>query len=172
MLTQLWLFKRSRLSQIAPMKRYLICLVLLLATPVAASAEILQGRGYIVVNNDRGGNVLDMVKTRARLENSGQKVWIRGYCRSACTILTTMRNACLGPRATIGFHAPRIPNTSIIPPYVPEIMASYYRNGILKRWNEEWRYSLDMVKISARDYVKLDPQTKICPPGSKDPLAP
>lgn len=160
------------MAQIAAMKRYLaFLLLLLLALPVPSGADIIQGHGYIVVKDDRGGNVLDMVKTRARLENSGQKVWIRGYCRSACTILTTMRNACLGPGATIGFHAPRLPNTHIIPPLVPEIMGSYYRNGILKRWNEEWRYSLDMVKISAREYVRLDPATKICPPVARDPLA-
>ncbi len=149
----------------------ILAVTLGLAAALPAQAEIIQGRGYIVVNNDSGGNVIEMVKTRARLENSGQKVWIRGYCRSACTILTTMHNACLGPAATIGFHAPRLPGTKVIPPYVPEIMATFYRNGILKRWNEEWRYSIDMIKISAKDYVKLDPQTKICPPGAKDPLA-
>ncbi|WBU60106.1 hypothetical protein [Paracoccus albus] len=144
--------------------------LMLLAAPFSASAEIVEGRGYLVVNQHRGGNVVDMIRTRAKLQNSGRKVWIRGYCRSACTMLVTMPNACLGPMATLGFHAPRIPNTSIIPPYVPEIMASYYRNGILKRWNEEWRYSIDMVKISAKDYVKLDPATKLCPAGF-DPLA-
>lgn len=150
----------------------ILALFILLTLPLAAPAEIVQGRGYIVVNDDRGGNVIEMVKTRARLERSGQKVWIRGYCRSACTMLITMPNACLGPLSTIGFHAPRLPNTGIIPPYVPEIMASYYRNGILRKWNEEWRYSLDMVRISAADYVRLDPATKICPTGQKDPLAP
>ena len=148
----------------------LIAAVLMLALlPLAAGAEIRVKKTYIDVYNDRGGNVLEMVKTRHQLENSGKEVRIRGYCRSACTMLTTMRNACLGPNATIGFHAPRIPNTKIIPPYVPEIMASFYRNGILTKWNREWRHSLSMVKISAKDYVRLDPATKLCRPPGRDP---
>ncbi|MBA4490947.1 hypothetical protein [Paracoccus sp. S1E-3] len=141
----------------------LIATILMLALmPLAAGAEIRVKKTYIDVYDDRGGNVLEMVKTRYKLENSGKEVRIRGYCRSACTMLTTMRNACLGPNATIGFHAPRIPNTKIIPPYVDQVMASFYRNGILRKWNAEWRYSLKMVKISAREYHRLDPATRIC----------
>ena len=51
--------------------------------------------------HNRGGNVLEMVQTRQELASSGRTVRIRGYCRSACTILTTMPNACLGPHARI-----------------------------------------------------------------------
>ncbi len=142
----------------------LIALILVLALmPLTASAEIIVRKTYIAVSNDKGGNVLDMVKTRNRLENSGKEVRIRGYCRSACTMLITMRNACLAPTATVGFHAPRIPGTTIIPPYVDQLMAQYYRNGILRKWNAEWRHSLKMVKISARDYHRLDPATRLCP---------
>ncbi|WP_147391923.1 hypothetical protein [Paracoccus onubensis] len=117
---------------------------------------------FIDVTDNRGGNVLEMVKRREELSRSGKIVRIRGYCRSACTILTTMPNACLGPRARIGFHAPRIPNTSIIPPYVDQIMGSYYRAGIRDRWFGGWNRSLNMNVITAREYVQLDPQTRIC----------
>ena len=115
-ITQLWLSpgraasQDSRMTQRTPFR--LIAAVLMLALlPLAAGAEIRVKKTYIDVYNDRGGNVLEMVKTRHQLENSGKEVRIRGYCRSACTMLTTMRNACLGPNATIGFHAPRIPYT-------------------------------------------------------------
>lgn len=162
------------MAQIGTMKQFrhciqLLVLILALGSVLPAQAEIVERNGRIFVNNDRGGNVMDMVQTRSRLENSGKPVWIRGYCRSACTMLITMRNACLYPRAEVGFHAPRIPNTKIIPPYVPEIMASFYRNGILTKWNREWRHSLSMVKISAKDYVRLDPATKLCRPPGRDP---
>ena len=106
------------------MKPRRLALILAAALTVATPALAQQPQGiqrageFIDVWNNRGGNVLEMVKTRHQLENSGKEVRIRGYCRSACTMLTTMRNACLGPNATIGFHAPRIPNTKIIPPYV------------------------------------------------------
>ena len=165
--TQLWLSLSRALSQDARMNQFapfrLIAAALVLAMlPLAAGAEIRVKKTYIDVNNDRGGNVLEMVKTRTQLENSGKEVRIRGYCRSACTMLITMQNACLAPKATVGFHAPRIPNTKIIPPYVDQVMAHFYRNGILRKWNSEWRHSLDMVKISAREYKRLDPATRIC----------
>ncbi|MBC9246530.1 hypothetical protein H4P12_07350 [Paracoccus sp. 11-3] len=140
----------------------LLPVVLALLLTSAAQAKIVERGRFIDVMNDRGGNVIEMTQTRSRLENSGKTVRIRGYCRSACTMLITMRNACLGPGARVGFHAPRIPNTSIIPPYVDQIMGSYYRNGIRDRWFGGWSRSLDMTVISAQEYVRLDPQTRIC----------
>lgn len=140
----------------------LLAVMLVLLLTSAAQAKIVERGQFIDVMNDRGGNVVEMTQTRSRLENSGKTVRIRGYCRSACTMLITMRNACLGPGARVGFHAPRLPNTSIIPPYVDQIMGSYYRNGIRERWFGGWNRSLDMTVISAREYVRLDPQTRIC----------
>lgn len=136
-----------------------------LATPAAAQQRqgIQRAGEFIDVWNHRGGNVLEMVQTRQELASSGRQVRIRGYCRSACTMLTTMPNACLGPRARIGFHAPRIPNTQIIPPYVDQIMGQFYRGGIRERWFGGWNRSTQMQVITAREYVRLDPQTRICP---------
>lgn len=142
----------------------LLCLwlsALVLALPLPAMAEQAQSR-FIDISNNAGGNVLDMVRYREKLARSGKIVRIRGYCRSACTILTTLPNGCLGPNSRIGFHAPRLPGTTIIPPYVDEIMGNYYRNGIRQRWFGGWNRSLNMQVITAKDYVRLDPQTKIC----------
>lgn len=155
------------MAQISAMKQFrhciqLLVLILALGSVLPAQAEIVERNGRIFVNNDRGGNVMDMVQTRSRLENSGKPVWIRGYCRSACTMLITMRNACLYPRAEVGFHAPRIPNTTIIPPIVDQIMGNTYRGGIRDRWYGGWNRSLDMTVITAAEYVRLDPQTRIC----------
>ncbi len=50
----------------------------------------------------------------------------------------------------------------MIPPIADQIMARYYRGAILQRWQSEWRSSLDMHKMSAREYVALDPQTRLC----------
>ncbi len=135
-------------------------LVVLMLMPAAGMA---QGRGDVIdITNDKGGNVLEMVQRRSQLENSGKRVRIRGYCRSACTMLITMRNACLGPGAKIGFHAPRLPGTTIIPPYVDQIMGNTYRGGIRDQWFGGWNRSIDMKVITAREYVRLDPQTPIC----------
>jgi hypothetical protein len=146
--------------------RLLPCLTLSLglsAATVAAGAAEVQPHGRpIVILDNKGGNVMEAIKYRNRLAQSGRPVEVRGYCRSACTIYITLPNACLDPKATVGFHAPRIPGTSIIPPVVDELMAQYYRNGILQQWNREWHNSLSMHKISARQYVALDPQTQLC----------
>lgn len=139
-----------------------LTLALLTLTPLAVHAETRDAGRYIDVTNDRGGNVLQMVRTRQNLDASGKEIRIRGYCRSACTMLTTLPRACLGPGATIGFHAPRIQGTQIIPPYVDQIMGNYYRNGIRDRWFAGWNRSLDMHVISAQEYVRLDPQARIC----------
>ncbi|AGT07637.1 hypothetical protein [Paracoccus aminophilus] len=117
----------------------------------------------VVILNNRGGNVVQTIQRRRQLEQSGVPVEVRGYCGSACTLFITMPNACLAPDATVGFHAPRIPNTTIIPPGVDDIMGSYYRNGVLERWNADWKHSLQIQKISAKEYVAADPQTRLCP---------
>lgn len=142
--------------------RLILAVLLIAAAPLTAQAEIRDRGRFIDVNNHRGGNVIQTVQLRERLARSGKTVRIRGYCRSACTILTTLPNACLFPDARIGFHAPRIPNTRIIPPLVDEIMGSFYRGGIRDRWFAGWSRSMDMTILSARDYVRLDPQTRIC----------
>lgn len=140
-----------------------LSLVAALSAGLIGAAAQAQPRGKpIVILNNRGGNVMEAIKYRNQLARSGRPVEVRGYCRSACTIYITLPNACLGAGAKVGFHAPRIPGTSIIPPVVDQLMAQYYRGGILRKWNSEWKHSLQMHKISARQYVALDPQTRLC----------
>ncbi|MFT4014926.1 MAG: hypothetical protein QM682_16365 [Paracoccus sp. (in: a-proteobacteria)] len=137
--------------------------LILCLTILAAPGAQAQGRGKpVVILNNKGGNVMEAVNYRNELQRSGHPVEVRGYCRSACTIYITLPNACLGPKATVGFHAPRIPGTSIIPPLVDEIMGNYYRGGIRQKWLGGWNRSLKMHRISAREYVRLDPQTRLC----------
>lgn len=122
--------------------------------------------GTVDILDDRGGNVLEALARRSRLERWGGPVRIRGYCRSACTLYLSLPNACLGGRATVGFHAPRIPGTDIIPPLVGEIMGRFYRGEIRRRWEAEWQYSLRMTRLSAAEYRRLDPQMRICGGGA------
>lgn len=121
-------------------------------------------RKPVVIENNRGGNVMAAISRRNQLEKWGGPVEIRGYCGSACTLFITLPNACLGKNATVGFHAPRLPGTHIIPPGVDDIMANYYRGGIKQRWNATWKHSLAIQRISADEYRRLDPQTRTCAP--------
>jgi len=132
------------------------------ATLQPARAATASAGKPIVIHNNRGGNVLQMIQRRNELERSGRPVRITGVCNSACTMLITLPNACLDPDARIGFHAPRLPGTKIIPPIVDQLMAMHYRNGIRDRWDAEWRHSLDYHRLSAREYVALDPETRLC----------
>lgn len=125
-------------------------------TPVRSSAD------PIVIRNDDGGNVTGYILRRNELASSGRRVVFRGYCASACTMLITIPNACLAPDATVGFHAPHFIGSGKPAPMINQLMAQYYRNGILQKWNSTWSKSLKMQVISAKEYVRLDPQTKLC----------
>lgn len=132
------------------------------ATPAPAAVNPAAGQP-LVIHNNRGGNVVQTMAWRAEIAASGRPVRITGACDSACTMLITLPNACLAPDATVGFHAPRLPGTQVIPPIVDQMMAMHYRNGIRARWFNEWRHSLAIKRITAREYVALDPMTRLCP---------
>lgn len=128
------------------------------STPAEADAA---GRPLVILN-DRGGSVLSALARRAKLERWGGRVEIRSACISACTVLITLPNACLGPGTSIAFHAPRIYGTNIVPPGVVEMMAATYRGGIRDKWLNDWSKRRSLSWIKAPEYVKLDPRTKLC----------
>lgn len=165
-LAAMWLFPIQRLPQIAGMFRQILIPLAMSLTIAAAALAPAQAAPSQVINidSDSGGNVLKTIQRRNELAASGKLVRIRGYCRSACTIYLTLPNACLGPLAEVGFHAPRIAGTKFIPPYVGEMMGRFYRGEIRRRWFAEWQYSLNMHKMSAQEYRLLDPEVRICTP--------
>lgn len=129
----------------------------------APSTQAASAEAPLIITRDKGGNVAGYIAKREQLAASGRRVEIRGYCASACTMLTTLPNACLGPDAVIGFHAPRFTGTEVQAPLIGDVlMARYYRNGILQQWNARWSRQSEMTRISAREYVALDPETRIC----------
>lgn len=150
---------RPRLALLTPLIATLAACTVVTVPPPTRTQD---AAAPIVITNDRGGNVLHMLARRSELAATGRPVEIRGACDSACTMLITLPNACLASDATVGFHAPRLPDSTVIPPLVDEIMAAQYRNGIRARWMAEWRHSLKIHRISAREYVALDPDTRLC----------
>lgn len=133
------------------------------APPAPAPPAPATGPGSpLIIRNDDGGNVTAYVLRRGQLERAGRPVEFHGYCASACTLLITLPNACLARDATVGFHMPHFIASGAPAPMLNPLMAQYYRGGILARWNAEWSKSTTMQVISAQDYVRLDPQTKLC----------
>lgn len=158
----MWVFAAARLRQIGPMMKTLLIALVAFFAMAPAERALAAPRNTIDISNDSGGNVLQTIQRRNELARSGKKVRIRGYCRSACTIYLTLPNACLGPQASVGFHAPRIPGTRIIPPMVGDMMGQFYRGEIKRLWYSKWQYSLDMHRMSAKEYRRLDPQIRLC----------
>lgn len=144
------------------MKSTLFAAALFGAGLAACAAPAANNQQAIVIANDGGGQIADYVARRKQLAASGRPVVITGKCNSSCTILITLPNACLDPKATVGFHQPSGGNGRFGMPLLNPLIGHYYRNGILDKWNSTWSKSTTLAKISAREYVRLDPETRLC----------
>lgn len=115
-----------------------------------------------IIFNDRGGQLISAEADRALLAAWGGRVEIRGKCYSACTMFTTLPNACLGRGAKIGFHGSNVN----MGPVGNQQMARYLRAGVKERYLAEWQFVPhdEIHVISAQEYVALDPATQICDP--------
>lgn len=118
-----------------------------------------EGEPYII-KNDNGGQLLSAEADRASLLAWGGRVEIQGRCASACVIFTTLPNACLAPDARIGFHG----STITVGPVGNPQMARHLRGGVKAAFLDRWQHipTEDIHWITAREYVALDPQTRLC----------
>lgn len=113
--------------------------VLFVALLLPAPAAAVDGHGRIVIQDDRGGNVVDRMKEIKRLQASRQPVEIRsGYCVSACTLYLGLDRTCVAPETRFGFHGPSTGRYGIALSeadfeYWSRMMASYYPEP-LQRW--------------------------------------
>jgi hypothetical protein len=113
-----------------------------------------------VIKNDRGGQIISAEVDRAVFARWGGPIRIEGYCNSACAIFTTLPNVCLAENARIGFHSANINVGEIGNPQI----AKYLRNGVLTKFIEEYQFVPhdDLRQLTATEYVRLDPETKLC----------
>ena len=108
-----------------------------------------------VIENNQGGQTVAFIADRKRLVAWGGKVMIKGYCNSACGVFVTMPNACIDKDSRLGFHAS---STSL----GSSMVSPHLRGEIKRRYLEEWQFSEVMIYIPAKEYVVMDPETKIC----------
>lgn len=143
--------------------KYFICAISIVAVCACVDRRARPSNDVYVIKNDRGGQIISAEADRAMLERWGGPVRIEGYCNSACGIFVTLPNACLAHDARIGFHAANINVGEIGNPQI----ARHLRGGILQKFLSEWQFVPhdDLHRISAQEYVRLDPQTKICTEG-------
>lgn len=112
------------------------------------------------IRNDGGGQLISAETDRAVLKLWGGPVEIEGYCNSACLMFTTLENACLAPDLKLGFHGANVNVGFVGNPQITK----YLRNGVKTRFVEEWQFIpfTEIHRISAQEYVALDPEAKIC----------
>lgn len=133
-----------------------ILLCLALASPALADT--------VTIRNDGGGNISHYISRREKLSHVDQ-VRVEGKCYSACTIFTTLPNACVMPNAQIGFHgaSPRVP---LLQRWLDMRMGRYYRGEVRRLYISTWRhlYGDRLHVISGRELARLDPQINLCKP--------
>ncbi len=120
----------------------------------------------VVIRNNGGGDITQFRERRARLARVDGEVRIEAKCLSACTIFTTLPNACVMPNAKIGFHgaSPKSGIPSI--DYVMDMrMGEYYRGDVRKRYESKWRFLAggdEFHVISGTRLAELDPKIRLC----------
>lgn len=121
----------------------------------------------VVIINSTGGNVAQWVNYRDALAKAGNPVYLRGYNRSATTILYSLPGACVGIKGALGFHGssgPEVPVAGAITNSITDqVIGSYYRAGIKAKWEAEWQHSRVTTRIEAAEVIQLDPSVRYCP---------
>lgn len=116
----------------------------------------------VVIRDDTGGNIGRYIERRADLARGGP-VRIEGACLSACTIFTTLANACVAPDARIGFHgASRVP---FVQRYADMRMGRYFRGEVRRLYLAEWRHlrgAGNLHVVTGRELARLDPLIQLC----------
>jgi hypothetical protein len=114
----------------------------------------------IVVHNNRGGNMLAFMDTRKDFARSGKTIVISGFCASACTIFSTLPNACMAAGSELWFHG----GTGPVGAIGTAEMASFYRAGIKEAYLADWKnYSEPLKHVTRAEVMALDPEIRACP---------
>lgn len=128
-------------------------------------AEAAQAR-TVTIRNDGGGNITEYRAKRARLAKV-DLVRIEGKCLSACTIFTTLPNACVEPDAKIGFHgASNKIGVPEIDYFLDMRMGEFYRGRVRDLYISKWRHRVGrdgFHVISGARLAQLDPKIRLCP---------
>ncbi|RWM84321.1 hypothetical protein [Mesorhizobium sp.] len=80
----------------------------------------------VVVENNHGGVIVEFEQLRDELREIGAKVYIKGYCASACTLFTTLPNICVHPDTKLGFHAPYFNVDGILRVYNANLTTEFF----------------------------------------------
>jgi len=130
-------------------------LLLVLAACSVNTTPDVGGSGPVTILGDTGGNPYEYAALHAELKASGRQVRLGG-CNSACTMLTSLPNACLIRGTRFGFHASNLNGR------FNALSAEYLTPVIRQRFLSTWGKSREMTKLTAEEMVALDPALKLC----------
>ena len=99
---------------------------------------------------DPGGSITERMQQIERIERSGVRFVIDGLCASACTMYLGLKNVCVAPRTTLGFHTASVqgPMGMRAPSkFGNALLMSYYPPKI-RQWVKENK-ALDQEELTA-----------------------
>lgn len=138
------------------MRGRLLALLLLTGCSLNTTPPVPAGLGPVTIVNDVGGNPYEYAALHAKLLASGRVVRL-GECNSACTMLTSLPEACLIRGKRFGFHASNLNGR------FNALNAQYLTPVIRRAFLAEWGRSREMTKLTAEEMVALDPALSLCP---------
>ncbi len=81
--------------------------LVLLAIALAGHSGSAATNRAVIIQNDRGGAVIERLEIIQQYRASNTRVEIRGdYCLSSCTMFLGLPNICIAPDTVFGFHGP------------------------------------------------------------------
>ena len=137
---------------------------ILLATAVSVMTGLFSpsaAQNVLVVKDDPGGNISEMLSRVDQLRALGTRVEIRGFCASACTMLLGLPNACVAPTSRLGFHGPQSQYYGIALPkdefdYWSDVLAAHYP-GTLRDWfmKKARNVTLSLVTLNGKQAIQM-----------------
>jgi hypothetical protein len=108
-----------------------------LAHAAPSPATAAQRRQPVVIENDRGGLLLERIRQIRMLVENPAPVEIRGeICHSTCTLFLSLPDVCVLPTTRFGFHGPSFGGAALAPdPFerASQVIAGFYPKD-LRRW--------------------------------------
>jgi hypothetical protein len=150
-------------SIFVPFRKALTGFAMVLAMTVPAVAQDYAQSRPLVVQNDRGGEVLSRLRQMAQLRSTGQRVQIvEGACYSSCTMLLGLPQICISPNTTFGFHGPSSYGRPLSSERFEEYsrtIAENYPPQLYSWYMSTARYSLVNVhRVKGRELIRMGVQ--------------
>jgi len=128
-----------------PVRSFVVAVLLVSSTSAMAEGTTA---GY-----ETGGRFVRFDPVVSQYNQSGELFRIDGQCRSACTLFLGIRNVCIGPNATLFFHAGHDPARNVVASATQHMLSAY--NARLRSYVMANHYmdTIEFHAISGSDMI-------------------